>query len=312
MPTKFDGGLLPWSTALAICATAAFVVLLGDQFVAFGGIAAVAGFSAGFLGSVFSSLVSNVRTFAMVLVCILACTLFPVKWIALLCGFVLISWGAFEGYKNGGFATVPALNGLLLYLLIPPDERVTVLVLVFLAAATVGGLLSVWLNLAGSAIRPALSFKEAFSVWLFLIVGMSLTTFLAHVIGNQKSYWLSLLFVFRVLAPIQKVPDAALRFGVGVALGSLAALCFEFSGLSHQVLLILGFACAVIGVHRIGGNTLWTAMFFTIATLLVTAPTLEFAVFRIEAAAMIVFLVGGLSFLISWCWEQIESRSENQ
>ncbi len=311
MPTKFDGRLLSWSTALIICATAVLVVLLGDQVVAFGGIAAVAGFSAGFLGSVFSSLVSNARTFAMVLVSILVCTLFPLQWIAFLCGFVLISWAAFEGYKNGGFATVPALNGLLLYLLIPPDERTVVHVVIFLAAATVGSLLSVRLNLAGSAIRPPMSSKEAISVWLFLIVGMSLTSLLAHVIGNQKSYWLSLLFVFRVLAPIQKVPDAALRFGVGVALGSSAALCFEFSGLSHQVLLILGFASAVIGMHRIGGNTLWTAMFFTVATLLMTAPTIEFAVFRIEAAAMIVFVVGGLSFLISWFWEQIENRSEN-
>ncbi|WP_170470542.1 hypothetical protein, partial [Ruegeria arenilitoris] len=293
MPIKFDGGLLSWSTAFAICTTAVLVVLLGDQAVAFGGIAAVAGFSAGFLGSVFSSLVSNARTFAMVLVSILVCTLFPLQWIAFLCGFVLISWAAFEGYKNGGFATVPALNGLLLYLLIPPDERIAVHVLVFLAAATVGSLLSVWLNLAGSAIRPPMSFKEAISIWLFLIVGMSLTSFLAHIIGNQKSYWLSLLFVFRVLAPLQKVPDAALRFGVGVALGSLAALCLEFSGLSHHVLLIFGFASAVIGVHRIGGNTLWTAMFFTNATLSVTAPTIEFAVFRIEAAAMIVLLVGG-------------------
>ncbi|CAD0184682.1 hypothetical protein RUESEDTHA_01564 [Ruegeria sp. THAF57] len=307
----FDGGLLSWSTALAICTSAVLVVLLGDQVVAFGGIAAVAGFSAGFLGSVFSSPVSSVRTFVMVLMCILVCTLFPLQWIAFLCGFFLISWAAYEGCKNGGFATVPALNGLLLYLLIPPDERIAILVLVFFAAAIVGSLLCVWLNLAGSATRPPMSFKEAFSIWLFLIVGMSLTSFLAHVIGNQKSYWLSLLFVFRVLAPLQKVPVAALRFGVGVALGSLAALCLEFSGLSHQALLILGFASAVIGVHKIGGNTLWTAMYFTIATLLVTAPTMEFAVFRIEAAAMIVFVVGALSFLISWCWERIESRSEN-
>ena len=311
MPTKIDGGLLSWSTALAICTTAVLVVLLGDQVVTFGRIAAVAGFSAGFLGSVFSSLASNARTFAMVLVSILVCTLFPLQWVAFLCGFILISWAAFEGYKNGGFATVPALNGLLLYLLIPPDERIAVHVLVFLAAAVAGSLLSVWLNLAASAIRPPMSFKEAISVWLFLIVGMSLTSFLAHIIGNQKSYWLSLLFLFRVLAPIQKVPDAAMRFGVGVALGSLAALCFEFSGLSHQVLLILGFASAATGVHRIGSNTLLTAMFFTIATLLVTAPSVEFAVFRIEAAAMIVLLVGGLSFLISLCWERIESRSEN-
>lgn len=305
------GGLLSWRVTITICAAAAIVTLLGQEFAPSGGVAAVAGFSAGFLGSVFSTPRSTARTLVLVAGCVLVCTLFPFPWIGFLCGFVLISWAAIEGHTNGGFATIPALNGLLLYLLIAPDERTAFLALMCVVTAVVGGLLSVRLKLAGAANRPPMSLKGALSVWVFLLAGLALTSFLAHLIGNQKSYWLSFLFVFRVLAPLQKVPDAAARFGVGVALGSFIAIGLEFSGLPHKFLVVLGLAAAVFGVHRIGGNTIWTAMFFTIATLLITAPTIESAVFRIEAAAIVIAIVGCLAFLISWCWERIENRADN-
>ncbi len=303
-----SSGLLSWKMTGTICASASLAILLGREIEPFGGVAAVAGFSAGLLGSVFSTPVATARTLVLVASCILICTLIPAQWTAFLCGFVLVSWAAFDARISGSLATVPALNGLLLYLLIPPDQRTASLVAMFVIAAAVGGVVSTWLRLLGSARRKPMSVKGAVSIWIFLILGLGLTSILAQMIGNQKSYWLSFLFVFRVLAPLEKVPDSALRFGIGVAIGSLVAICLESVGLPHRVLMLLGIASAIVGVHRIGGRTMWTAMFFTIATLLITAPTVEFAVFRIEAAAMVVVLVGGLAFLISWIWERIENR----
>ena len=132
---------------------------------------------------------------------------------------------------------------------------------------------------------------------LFLALGLALAVTIAGHLQSAHAIWVVQFFVLRALAPGHLALPSAAKFFAGVLVGTALAALLEQAGLSVPPLsFAIALAAAVIGLRLLPLGPPYTPAAFTVALLLLTAPTPDAALFRSEAALIASVLAVSLAF----------------
>ena len=223
-----------------------------------------------------------------------------VLWLACLA----FSAGAgLESLRTGGRATVMTLHGwLALHLMatMPPPE--------IAAPFAAAGLLAGWAvaevtGLAGKAAPPKGDPRFGLALALYLAIGLTVVLLVIRHLESPFAHWVALMFCLRALVPPGMTARATLRFGVGAALGCLAALAFIALHLPHGLAIALAALLLIAGLRLIPHPRPYTPAAISAAVLLLVAPDVQPALFRFEVTLLVVLLslglASGLALLLS-------------
>lgn len=308
--------MLPWRLILIMIAVGtAFLVpaaLLSPD--GKGALAGFAGLIPGFFGALLGRRWPSLAAALATIAAIAGLTIDAGLAGHLLIASALIIAAGIEAVRFGGRSFVFALYGFLFTLLVPgmPAPAETLPYAAF-------GVLWGWgavqlLGASGRAAPPPA--RRAFGVGLvlFLMIGLALATAIGHWVDTPYGYWIALFFTFRAVAPQGQTISGTLRFGLGVAIGSLAAIVAAALHIPPHVLTPVAILLALFGLRVLPHPGPWSAAAFTGAVLLAGSFSVQTAVFRIEAALTVVALAGGLALIIGTIWRLIlrEVDPENQ
>lgn len=223
----------------------------------------------------------------------------------LLIASVLIIIAGIETVRFGGRSFVFALYGFLFTLLVSgmPAPAETLPYAAF-------GVLWGWgavqlLGASGKAAQPPAPRFFGVGLVVFLMIGLAAATAIEHWVDTPYGYWIALFFVFRAIAPQGQTISGTLRFGLGVAIGSLAAIVVAALHFPVHVMTPVAIVLALFGLRFLPHPGPWSAAAFTGAVLLAGSLNVETALFRIEAALTVVALAGGLAMVIGMIWQLI-------
>lgn len=223
----------------------------------------------------------------------------------LLIASALIIAAGVEAVRFGGRSFVFALYGFLFTLLVPgmPAPAET---LPYAAFGVFWGWGAVQLlGATAKAAPPPAPRSFGVGLILFLMIGLAAATAIEHWVDTPYGYWIALFFTFRAVAPQGQTITGTLRFGLGVAIGSLAAIMAAALHFPAHVMTPVAILLALFGLRFLPHPGPWSAAAFTGAVLLAGSLSVQTAVFRIEAALTVVALAGGLALIIGMIWQLI-------
>lgn len=215
----------------------------------------------------------------------------------------LLGLGAgIESGTIGGRAFVAALYGWLSILLVPAMPPIGTALPWLLIGLTWGLVAARLLGLTAIAAPPPSGRRFAAGLVVFLLAGLFATLVLAERFGSPFGHWVVLLFVVRALTPQGHTLSAALRFGAGAAIGCALALVMTAFDLPDGVPLPLALCLLLIGLRYLPHPMPLAPAAITAAVLLGTAPGQDAALFRLEAALIVVALTFATGIAIGLAW----------
>jgi hypothetical protein len=297
------GKVLPWHLVALICGTLGLAVLAVLWMF---GPAAVPGALAGVIIGVFGSLMGSRRLAAGAAVAVGVATYVDFaspSWVTLV--LVVPAMSALVGWEAGKIGSRCFVFALFAWIML--DARAQPqgdgsLALGFLLSAIFG--ISVVVLSGKESIRPPTPGGDFYglavfiSLWLGLVVIMLVST----LFPSAYAYWMALMFAMRFFAAPGLHVDGALRFAVGTVLGATlagAALGLPLPELSFQ---LVGVGCMLMGLRLLPAGTPLTAMLISAGVIFVITPTIDSAVFRLEAAV----IATSLAVALNWVMDRVE------
>ncbi len=176
------------------------------------------------------------------------------------------------------------------------------LALTFLLSSALG--IAVALLSGKESIRPPTpggqfyGFSVFVSLWFGLVVIMLISSFF----DGAYVYWMSLMFAMRYFAAPGTHVDGALRFAVGTVLGATAAGALLGLPLPSLAFQSMGIVSLVMGMRLLPTASPLTAMLISAGVIFVITPTIDSAVFRLEAAV----IAASLAVALNWVMDRLE------
>ena len=301
--------LLPWRHTL-ITGAAALAATLSAYLAA--GSAGAIGAVAGLIAGGFATMAFNDRLAVLVTAMVggaLALTLWTGGlWIVIvLCG----AFVALVGYEVTTWGSRTFVMGLLAYLegLVGIGFGGGWEMLPWLALGAVAGIgAAVYLKTTGVLPTAHMPPTGALALSLFLAMGLTVSFVLIIVLEEPRGYWIALLFVGRAIMPFETLRPSTLRFGQGAAIGVAFALLVEAMPLPGGLQLLIAFVVGMVGLRTLPHPQPIAAACISAAILLSVAPTLDEALFRIQAVAIVVGLIVFLTFGIERLWRALNAE----
>ncbi|WP_172330456.1 hypothetical protein [Mangrovicoccus sp. HB161399] len=292
--------LLSWHDTLGIAAASILACLAG--YFAFGALAVPAlagGVLLGIAGSMMGSPGRAAASGALVLLLLLLHVALPGIDIRLIALALPLAAG-WEAARPGGRAFTLALMSMGLIVAVDRAGAAPALTLPIYAAGVAYGLAAArLLSLQDFPAQPPEGDHAGLRHALFLAIGLALAVSLAGHLRSSHSIWVVQFFVMRGLAPGHMALPSALKFALGVLIGTAAAILLESIGASRPPLSYgIALAALLAGLHSLPSGPPWTPAALTVALLLLTAPTPDAAVFRGEAALMAAGLAIALATVL--------------
>ncbi|ROU03557.1 hypothetical protein [Histidinibacterium lentulum] len=290
-------GLLPWSIVGTIAGTAICVTLAAAALDPPLATAAAAGLAVGLGGTVMGGLVPAGVAAAVALAAIALGLAGLDPRLAALALAALAGW---EAHRRGGRAAVYGILATVMLSVALRDGAGTLpALLVFAAAAAAGIAVAQARRLTGLAAPPPEDRRGGVQIALFLALGLMASLTLVGNAGEPRAVWILYTFVLRALSPVALLAERTLVYALGACLGAVAALALELLGPPGLwPTLAIASVAVLVGLRRAALLSPVPGALFTLATLLVVAPTPAHAVFRLEVillvAAMVLALAEGL------------------
>jgi hypothetical protein len=283
---------LPWALVLALLGTIAGVAGLAALISPAGTAPAVIGALGGTLGALLAPRGREVPVMILGLAALGLLLVAAGQHVAWLLSLLLCVCVAMEARRTGGRASIALLFVILSLRLVPGLPPIAAAV-----PFAVGGLLIGWLaarvlGFAGAAATKPASRMHAAGRGVFLAVGLALTFWVTEHIDQPLEHWLVMMFLFRAMAPMDETAAAARRFAVGALLGSLVGLALIVAGVPGlPVLTMLAMmALLIAGLRMIPAPQPFAPAAFSAAAVLGVASVPGAALFRVEAAAVVLVL----------------------
>ncbi|MEL7012959.1 MAG: hypothetical protein AAFO72_06730 [Pseudomonadota bacterium] len=140
-------------------------------------------------------------------------------------------------------------------------------------------------------------------MFLFLTIGILCSAVASHILNEPRGYWIALIFAMRGLVPLERQGPAVLRYGAFAVIGVAVSVGLQLIGIPLVVRLLVCLGLVVLGTKYIAHPIPVSASAFTAAIVLASATTMQDAVYRIEAIAIVVCLVLILAFGLEWHWK---------
>ncbi len=295
--------VLPWSLVATICATLGVAVLSSLWLFGPGVVpGAVAGVIIGFMGSMMGNrLLAAGAVIAVGLASYLDFVTSP--WVHLVLTLPVMS--ALVGWEAGKVGSRCFVFALFAWIML--DARAQPvgdgsLALVFLLASMLG--IGVVLLAGKESIRPQTpggSFY-GFAVFVSLWFGLAVIASISSLFDGPYTYWMSLMFAMRFFAAPGTHVDGALRFAVGTVLGATVAGALLGLPLPGLVFQVTGVASMLMGLRLLPAESPLAAMLISAGVIFVLTPTVDSAVFRLEAAV----IATALAVALSWVMDRLE------
>ena len=299
------GKLLPWSLVALIVGTICVTLLpswllLGVDHAR----AAVAGAMLGFFGSVMGNRrLAIAASFAAALATGISMT--TPEWVSLV--VVIPGMAALLGWESGELGSRCFVFALFAWIML--DAKASPygdgsLALVFLLAAGFGILVSIWSG--KEAMRPTTPGGRFYGYGVFasVAIGLTLVFLVSKLFTNANVHWLALMFAMRFFAAPGCHSDSALRFAVGTVLGAIIAGAMLDLPLPTIAFQLTGLGCMILGLRRLPAETPLTATLICAGVIFAISPTIDSAVFRLEAAVIAV----ALAVALNWIMDRVEER----
>lgn len=297
------GKVLPWHLVATICATLGVAVLASLWL--FGPVAvpgAIAGVIIGFMGSMMGNRVLAAGAVVAVGVATYLDFSSP-AWVNLV--LVIPAMSALVGWEAGKIGSRCFVFALFAWIIL--DARAEPagdgsLALGFLLSAAMG--IGVTLLTGKESIRPPTpggkfyGFAVFASLWFGLVVIMSISA----LFDGPYVYWMSLMFAMRFFAAPGTHVDGALRFAVGTVLGATVAGALLGLPLPEAAFQVLGVGSMLMGLRLLPAASPLTAMLISAGVIFVITPSIDSAVFRLEAAV----IATALAVALNWVMDRLE------
>ena len=307
------GKVLPWHLVATIFATLGVAVL--SSYWLFGALAvpgAVAGVIIGFMGSMMAN--RYLAAGAVIAVGLASYLDFiSPPWVNLV--LIIPVMSALVGWEAGKIGSRCFVFALFAWIMldaqVQPQPRFQFqlvpvghgsLALGYLLASALG--IAVALLTGKESIRPPTPGGKfyGFAVFGSLWFGLVLITLISALFDGAYVYWMSLMFAMRYFAAPGTHVDGALRFAVGTVLGATVAGALLGLPLPALAFQVMGIASMVMGLRLLPAASPLTAMLISAGVIFVITPTIDSAVFRLEAAVIATSLAVGLN----WVTDRLE------
>jgi hypothetical protein len=299
--------VLPWRQTLSLASTIFLVVVPAYLMLGMGAaLAGVGGILVGSYATLSRGLAAAIFVAVIPALALIIMLSFPSKLVVALLGIGLIILAMFETARRGTRAFVMALTAFLIAVVGVEGGGRWEIVPLFAIGAAAGIAVIFGLNAAQALPKAKASPGSGVALGLFLGVGLALALGLMARLDVSRGYWIPLLFTSRALVPIEAQRGQALQFGLGTSLGVIAALAVKIAGVAPFGNLVLALGAAVLAIRTLPHPLPISAGCVSAAIVLATVANIDDALFRIEAAAIVVALVVVLSFGIEQFWRFIE------
>ncbi len=292
---------LPWALAaalaLALVGPGLATAVIDPSLVA----ATLAGSLTGVFGAIFGARRQAIGAALAALICGLLFAAAQTGLDARLPLLLLAGLASLETRSGGRSMTIAIIGALTLGAALDAGAPPPTSILLFGAAAALGIVSTQLLSMAGRVILPAYSKRGALGFLLFMAVGLILSLILAEASETPQALWVVKMFAVRGLAGATLSHRQAGLYVLGICAGAAAAVAVELA-LPHPPLVRLGLASValVAGLRWMPQGPPWSTALFTVALLLVLAPTPEAALFRVEAGFAVAILALVLAEAIGW------------
>jgi hypothetical protein len=295
--------VLPWSLVATICATLGVAVLF--SFWLLGPVAvpgAVAGVIIGFMGTMMANRFLAAGAVIAVGLASLLDFVTP-SWVNLV--LILPVMSALVGWEAGKVGSRCFVFALFAWIMLDARAQPSgdgSLALGFLLASALG--IGVVLLAGKESIRPETRGGRfyGFAVFVSLWFGLAVIASISSLFDGAYAYWMSLMFAMRFFAAPGTHVDGALRFAVGTVLGATVAGALLGLPLPALVFQVTGVASMLMGLRLLPAASPLTAMLISAGVIFVLTPTVDSAVFRLEAAV----IATALAVALNWVMDRLE------
>ncbi len=303
------GSLLPWRLVFVVFAT--FCTVAGATFYAMGPLyvpSAISGLILGVFGVLFGDRTKTAIAMMGVVVLAIISQATPF-WVSV---FVLAPLCAvLVGTELARFGTRVGVLGLMSWVTLNGPVSVATepahLLIAFAAAVTVGLLLALTLGLEARVPPTHVAQRYAVGHGCALAIGLVLAQLFATLFDNPHSHWIALLFTVRALDPPgSHVAQAASRGAAMVAGAGLAGVAVLIPA-SPVWFAVLGVAFVLAGLRYLPSGRPLSSGLMSSGIVLASAPTVETALFRAEAAILASLLVLFVFYLVSTILRALQS-----
>ena len=213
---------------------------------------------------------------------------------------LLAALAGWEAARTGGRSfTVAIVSVALLSVHVGQGAAPGTVLAAFAASAAWSLALVMRLGLAGRAAVPAAGPREGLRHGLFLALGLAVS--LALVQGSEQplALWVVFIFLYRAMAPAHETLERLLAYATGALAGAGLALVLELLGPPGPVAgMAVAAGAALVGLRFAPVLSPVAGAAFTLAVLLIAAPSPAAAIFRIEAVLFVALLVAALFELL--------------
>lgn len=182
------------------------------------------------------------------------------------------------------------------------------LLLVFAVAVVIGLILATALGLEGRVPHVVVEQRYAIGHGSALALGLVLAQVIATLFDNPQSHWIALLFTVRALDPPGSHVAQAVSRGVAMVAGAGVAGAAVLIPASPVWFVVLGVIALLAGLRYLPSGRALASALMSAGIVLASAPTVETAMFRAEAAILASMLVLVVFYVVSTVLDALQSR----
>ncbi|MEM6462302.1 MAG: hypothetical protein AAF724_10335 [Pseudomonadota bacterium] len=221
-------------------------------------------------------------------------------WFSAACLVVLIFVASVEFSRAGTRCLVGAVFALLAVEVgaaKSPDQ----LVLAVYGLGVLAGMIATWaVGLNGIVPKGQASEAQGIFMFLFLAIGLLCSIAVAASLDEPRSYWVAFIFVLRGFVPLERQSSSVVAYAIFAGIGILLSVLLQINNVPIQVQLLIALVAAAIGTKYAAHPLPVSAFAFTVTIVLGSTTTMQDAVYRAEAIAIVVCLVLVLVFVLEW------------